>query len=186
MNAAYPQRENETRLVIQAQKGDQDALRRLVELHWAGVVNVAYRMCGDAHLAEDAAQEAFIRAWRSLGSFRAGSPLRPWLYRIALNAALDALRKRKPQANLEALPLTAGGGDPSGLAEAHERRWMVQQAVLALPEASRTALVLREYEGLSYAEIAQALEIPIGTVMSRLSYARAQLAKALRSYLEED
>lgn len=180
------QGEDETRLVSRAQLGDQDALAHLVNLHWAGVVNVAYRLCGEAQLAEDAAQEAFIRAWRRLGSFRSGSPLRPWLYRVAVNAALDMLRKRKPQADIDVLPLRAGGADPQALAEAHERRRAVQQAVLALPEASRAALVLREYEGLSYAEIAQVLEIPTGTVMSRLSYARAQLAKVLRPYLEDE
>lgn len=185
MTPIHPPGEDENKLILQAQTGDQEAFTRLVDLHWAGVVNVAYRLSGDAQLAEDAAQEAFIRAWRKLASFRVGSPLRPWLYRIALNAALDMLRKQKPQADIDALPLAAGGGDPQALAETHERRRAVQQAVVALPQASRAVLVLREYEGLSYAEIAQVLDIPLGTVMSRLSYARTQLAKALRIYVEE-
>ncbi len=141
-------------------------------------------MCGDVNLAEDAAQEAFIRAWQHLPSYRPRSPFRNWVYRIATNVALDALRREKETVDVDALPLAAPGAGPEAAVEGKERGEWVRQAVLALPPASRTALVLREYEGLSYREIADTLGIPIGTVMSRLNYARTRLRESLAPYLE--
>lgn len=181
---------NENELVSRAQQGDREAFAEIVRRNRAGMINVVYRMCGDAHLAEDAAQIAFMRAWQNLKSYKPRATLRSWLYRIAVNAALDMLRKEKPQAALEA---AERGRAPSivdegleKLVEEQELRQRVQQAVLALPEASRAVLVLREYEGLSYKEIAQSLDIPLGTVMSRLSYARKCLSEALSAYLLEE
>lgn len=173
---------NEAELVTRAQNGDRNAFSELVRIHAQGVLNVIYRMCGDMQIAEDAAQETFIQAWLRLSSFRPRTSLRNWLYRIAVNTAIDMLRKEKrilPNA-VEDLSLTDSGPSPEALAANSERTEMVQQAVLALPEASRAVLVLREYEGLSYQEIADALDIPVGTVMSRLNYAR----KLLREKLE--
>lgn len=171
-------------LVLRAQAGDRHAFGELVRRHRDGVVNVVYRMCGDATLAEDAAQDCFIRAWEHLDTYRPRSAFRNWLYRIATNCALTTLRREKPATDVEALPIRAQHAGPEATAESHERASVVQSAVLALPEASRAALVLREYEGLSYKEIAAALVIPIGTVMSRLNYARRQLREALSDYME--
>ncbi len=145
---------------------------------------MVYRMCGDANLAEDAAQEAFIRAWKHLPNYQPRSPFRNWLYRIATNAARDTLRRERETVDVDDLPLAAPSVGPEEAAERTERGERVQQAVLALPEASRTVLVLREYEGLSYKEIADTLNIPIGTVMSRLNYARKRLRESLAPYLE--
>ena len=173
---------NETELVTRAQNGDRNAFSELVRTHAQGVLNVIYRMCGDMQVAEDAAQETFIQAWLRLPSYRPRASLRNWLYRIAVNKAIDMLRKEKrilPGA-VEDLNLTDSRPGPEALAASSERTKMVQEAVLALPEASRAVLVLREYEGLSYQEIADALDIPVGTVMSRLNYAR----KLLREKLE--
>jgi RNA polymerase sigma-70 factor (ECF subfamily) len=173
---------NEAELVTRAQNGDRNAFSELVRTHTHGVLNVIYRMCGDMQVAEDAAQETFIQAWLRLSSYRPRTSLRNWLYRIAVNMAIDMLRKEKrilPNA-VEDLSLTDSGPGPEALAASSERTEMVQGAVLALPEASRAVLVLREYEGLSYQEIADALDIPVGTVMSRLNYAR----KLLREKLE--
>jgi RNA polymerase sigma-70 factor (ECF subfamily) len=174
---------NETELIAWAKNGDRNAFSELVCLHAEGVRNVVYRLYGDAHLAEDAAQETFIQAWLRLASYRPQTSLRNWLYRIAVNAATDMLRKEKrilPQA-LEDLPLQ----DPQPGPEAHfsreERTALIQKAVLSLPDACRAVLMLREYEGLSYQEIADTLDIPVGTVMSRLNYAR----KLLRERLEQ-
>lgn len=171
----------ETSLISQAQQGDRGAYGELVRRYHGGVINVVYRLCGDAHLAEDAAQEAFIRGWLHLPSYDPRSPLRNWLYKIAVNAALDALRHdaKVSPAQLDELPLTAPEPDPETAAIQAERRHLVQRAVLALPPSSRAVLVLREYEGLSYQEIAGALEIPIGTVMSRLNFARRRLREIL-------
>lgn len=179
-------------LVTQAKAGDRRAFGDLVRLHRVGVVNVAYRMCGDAALAEDAAQECFIRAWSHLHQFRgppeAQNAFRNWLYRIATNCALNLLRQDHRGSVVEVqaaeLPLADPRQGPEGRVEESERAQVVQQAVLALPEASRVVLILREYEGLSYREIAQALDIPVGTVMSRLNYARGQLRERLARYME--
>ena len=174
---------NETELVNRAQNGERNAFSELVCIHAQGVLNVIYRMCGDAHIAEDAAQEAFIQAWSHLSSYRPQTSLRNWLYRIAVNAATDMLRKQKhilPNA-LEDLQLKDPQLGPEALFSQGERTVLVQKAILSLPEASRAVLILREYEELSYYEIAESLDIPVGTVMSRLNYSR----KLLKDKLEQ-
>jgi RNA polymerase sigma-70 factor (ECF subfamily) len=173
---------DETDLITRAQRGERNSFNELVRMHARGVMNVIYRMCGDTQIAEDAAQETFIQAWLHLASYRPQTSLRNWLYRIAVNAATDMLRKEKrilPTA-LEDLPLQDPQLGPEALFSQEERTILVQKAILSLPQASRMVLVLREYEGMSYHEIAEALDIPLGTVMSRLNYAR----KALREKLE--
>ena len=174
----------ELELIASAKQGDRQAFGELVRRHREGVINVVYRMCGDANLAEDAAQEAFIRAWQHLPGYRPRSPFRNWVYRIATNAALDVLRRERETVDIDEMPLASSNKGPEATAEGKERGERVRQAVLALPPASRAALVLREYEGLSYQEIADTLDIPIGTVMSRLSYARGKLRESLTPYLE--
>lgn len=174
---------NERELVLRAQHGERNAFNELVRMHAQGVVNVIYRMCGDAQVAEDAAQETFIQAWLHLPSYRPQTSLRSWLYRIAVNAATDMLRKEKrilPNA-LEDLPLQDPGLGPEAAFFQEERTALVRRAILSLPEASRVVLVMREYEEMSYHEIAETLNIPVGTVMSRLNYAR----KTLRDKLEQ-
>lgn len=179
--------ETEAVLIAKAQNGNRNAYGELVRHHHRGVVNVIFRMCGDAELAQDAAQDAFIQAWVHLPAFRPGTSLRNWLYRIAINAALDVLRRstKVTGADLESLALPDPQAGPEAALLQKERTIAVQQAVLSLTEASRSVLVLREYGGLSYQEIATALEIPLGTVMSRLNYARQQLKQALREHFIE-
>ena len=174
---------NETELITRAKNGERNAFSELVCIHADGVRNVIYRLYGDAQIAEDASQETFIQAWLHLPSFRPQTSLRNWLYRIAVNAATDMLRREKrilPHA-LEDLPLKDPQPGPEALVSLAERATLIQEAVLSLPDACRAVLVLREYEGLSYQEIADALEIPVGTVMSRLNYAR----KLLRDKLDQ-
>ena len=176
---------SETDLILRAQRGERSAFSELVCLHADGVRNVVYRMCGDAQLAEDAAQETFIQAWTHLRSYHPGTSLRNWLYRIAVNAATDLLRKEKrilPNA-LEDLQLQDPQLGPEALLFEEERTALIQKAILSLPEASRAVLVLREYEEMSYHEIADALDIPVGTVMSRLNYARKTLKEKLEGSL---
>jgi RNA polymerase sigma-70 factor (ECF subfamily) len=173
--------ETEMALIEEAQKGDRNAFGELVRHHHPGVVNVVYRMCGDVELAEDAAQDAFIQAWLNLSSFRPGTSLRNWLYRIAVNAALDVLRRKPkvPFADVETLSMADPLAGPEAAFLQKERTVIVQQAILSLTEASRAVLVLREYGGLSYQEIASTIDIPLGTVMSRLNYARDRLKEIL-------
>lgn len=175
--------ETEARLIELAQNGDRNAFGELVRRHYQGVILVVYRMCGDTGLAEDAAQEAFIRAWVNLPSYQPRSSLRNWLYRIAVNAALDVLR-RKPEESIEdeevlMVPDQAVGPETALIEK--EQAAVLQQAMKSLPDAARSVLVLREYGGLSYQEIAGVLDVPIGTVMSRLNYARNRLREVLGS-----
>lgn len=170
--------------IARAQRGERAAFGELAGRHRAGVINVVYRMCGDPALAEEAAQEAFLRAWQNLHRYNPRFAFRNWVYRIALNAALDALRREPKTAPVATEALAAGGPGPEAALERKEQIAAVRRAVLELPPASRAVLVLREYEALTYQEIAEALDIPIGTVMSRLNYARAQLRRALAGVRE--
>ena len=174
----------ELNLIASARKGDRQAFGELVQKHRDGVVNVVYRMCGDPELAEEAAQEAFIRAWKNLHSYHEQYLFRNWLYRIAMNVALDALRSERKNIALDDLPLRSDNDGPEIRVEKKEKVEHIRKAIRALPMNSRSVLILREYERLSYREIAATLDIPLGTVMSRLNYARNQLRQCLATYLE--
>ncbi len=176
---------DEATLIDLARRGNHDAFGDLVRLHRAGVINVVYRMCGDPALAEDSAQNAFIRAWQNLDRYHPSASFRSWLYRIAINGALDVLRRQKPALDLEKTDLVALGQGMDDRLESRERVERVRKAVGSLPAACRAALILREYEGLSYQEIAEALEISTGTVMSRLNYARNRLLELLAPSMED-
>jgi RNA polymerase sigma-70 factor (ECF subfamily) len=176
---------DEATLIDLARRGNRDAFGDLVRLHRSGVINVVYHMCGDPALAEDSAQNAFIRAWQNLDHYQPSGSFRSWLYRIAINGALDILRREKPALDLEKMDLVSPGQGIEERLESRERAKRVRKAVRSLPAASRAALILREYEGLSYQEIAEALEISTGTVMSRLNYARNRLLELLASNMEE-
>ena len=180
-----PAIDEDRKLIASAQLGDRQALGELVCRHQAGVVSFIYRMCGDPRLAEDAAQEAFVRVWQNLNNYKPQYAFRSWLYRIAANAALDVLRRERPVAAIEDLPLSDKGPTPEQAAEQEQRNAQIRRAVSQLSEPLRLVLVLREYEGLSYQEIAGALDIPTGTVMSRLNTARTQLRRELATLLEE-
>jgi RNA polymerase sigma-70 factor (ECF subfamily) len=171
-------------LVSAALQGDRLAFGELVNRYREGTVAVVYHMTADSHLAEEAAQEAFLRAWQRLYSYKPQFPFRSWILSIAVHNALDTLRRPSKQVDIDQIPLEAPGGKPDVELEAKERRAYIQQAVLALPPASRAVLILREYEGLSYQEISAALDIPIGTVMSRLNYARGHLRQTLAPLME--
>jgi RNA polymerase sigma-70 factor (ECF subfamily) len=169
----------EAEWIALAQQGDKAAYGQLVQCYRRLVVSVVYRQGLDLVEAEDVAQEAFIRAWLALPKYQksAGS-WRAWLCRIAINLAIDLHRRERPRLDLDdEMPDYQSG--PAEQAEARATARIVRQALAQLPPASRAALVLCEYEGLSYAEIAQALDIPLGTVMSRLNYARHRLRELL-------
>jgi RNA polymerase sigma-70 factor (ECF subfamily) len=164
--------------------GDNSAFGALVLRYHKVVIAVAYRICGDGVLAEDVAQETFIRVWDRLSSYRPEGNFRGWICRIAANLTVDALRRRKPTAALSESAMAVDMEDPEGAVLRNERAAVVRAALMRLPLQSRTALVLREYEGLSYREIADALDIPLGTVKSRLSDARRRLLAELNPFLE--
>lgn len=172
-------------LLAQAQRGDRSAYGELVTRHYESVIRVVYHLCGDAQIAQDATQDAFIRAWVKLPAYQPRSPFRNWVYRIAVNSALDLLRQ-KPAESIESnegmLSMAEKSPGPEAAYIEKEQARFLQGAVKALPEAARTVLVLREYAQLSYEEIANLLEIPLGTVMSRLNYARTRLREKLNEY----
>ncbi len=154
-----------------ARAGDLDAFAALVGRHQAAVYRVALRVLGSESDAEDAAQDAFVQAWRGLGRFRGESSVSTWLYRIVTNRCLNLLAARRPTEALDR-EAPAGAGDPAQIAEQHERFAAVARAVAGLPGEQRAALVLREFEGLSYDEITEVLGVSLPAVKSRIHRAR--------------
>lgn len=174
-------------LIEQTQKGDAQAFGRLVQRYQTLVYSLCYRMMGNPVDAEDVAQEAFLRVYRSLDRFRPGAPLRPWLQKVTANACLDALRKRKgPPLELDGLaegasrPETPCEGEmPEPAFLNREVQLRVQKALLQLPGEYRAVLVLRYLEELSYQEIAEALGAPLSTVETRIHRAKKMLGRVL-------
>lgn len=174
-------------LVRAAAGGDEDAFAELVRLHEKKVYNLALRMCGNAEDASDAAQEAFVSAWKGLPNFRWEAGFSTWLYRLTSNAAIDLLRRNKKQRGEISLDDADIGIDPvdggpslQERAESVELREAVTAGLALLSEGHRQALVLREMQELSYEEIAAVLGVDLGTVKSRISRARGALRKILR------
>ncbi len=171
-------------LVRAAAKGRTEAFEELVRLHEKKVYALTLRMCGNPEDARDAAQEAFLSAWRGLPSFRGEAGFSTWLYRLASNAAIDQLRRNRRQR--EEASLDAGEMDtpdqspgPQEAAEGSELQRAVADGLASLSEDHRRILLLREYQQLSYDEIAQTLDMDLGTVKSRISRARRALRKIL-------
>jgi len=187
---------NEPALVQDAQHGDLDAFNTLI-LHYQDMVfNVALRIVGDDELAADAAQEAFISAFRSINSFRGGS-FKAWLMRTVTNACYDELRrqKRRPTTPLE--PDTTDGEEmdsprwladpnmsPEQEAEADELEHAIQHCLENLPTDFRVVVVMADIQGLDYSEVATATRVPLGTIKSRLARARLRLRECLQGFEE--
>ncbi len=182
----------EAALARSAARGEKQAFARMVELHKRAVYGLCLRLLADAEEAQDAAQEAFARAYASLAAYDASQPFAPWVLRIARNHCLDVLRRRLPARQKVELDADPGDGSPGHLDipdpgapradEALERAQLkttLDAAVAALPENYREAVHLFHVEQLSYKEIASAMDVPIGTVMTWLHRARARLREAL-------
>ena len=186
---------DEAGLVERFRQGDEAAFEELFRRHREAIHAVAWRFCGDSEEALDITQEAFIRAFRHAGEFRAESGFHSWVRRIATNVAIDRRRARRGgAAELEEETLAEQAlapdaarlaeEDPVGQAAGRELAAALEAAMAGLSPEHRTTLVLHANEGLSYKEIAEATKCPIGTVMSRLFYARRTLAEKLRRYLD--
>lgn len=183
-------------LVRRVQRGDKGAFDALVLKYQHKVVKLVMRYVRNPAEAEDIAQEAFIKAYRALPQFRGDSAFYTWLYRIAINTAKNAIvsRDRNPVEFDLDLQNSEGSYDvqgrlkdsetPEGLVLTEEIRSTVNGAIDALPEDLRTAIVLRELEGLSYEEIAATMECPVGTVRSRIFRAREAIDRRLREVFE--
>jgi len=155
-----------------------------MERHYGRIDRLALRLVGDGALAAEIAQDVFMRAYRALGRFRRDASVHTWLYRITVNLCLTHLRRRaRPIVPLDPGLAAADDADPASRLEVERRRAQVRGAVDALPQHYRIPLVLCVVEGLSYQEIATLLEIPIGTVKSRINSAKRLLRTSLRSLL---
>ena len=171
-------------LVRLSQQGDLNAFDILVERYQRKVFTVAYGLVHDADEAKDLTQESFIRAYRALEGFHGTARFYTWIYRITVNLCMDYFRK---QAVARAAMTTEQDehqdpATPYSVASQREMSQAIHQAIRTLPEDHRTVIILREIEELSYQEIAKVTGISIGTVMSRLFYARRKLREILKPY----
>ena len=192
---------NEPELVRSAQSGNTQAFGELVLAHQSFAFNLALRALGDPHEAQDLTQEAFLRAWQNLASFRGAASFRTWLYRIVMNLCYNRSPKLKRQ--LAQLPIQedadepgwvdgsehwernpqadwlASSHDPQNELEAGELRKLIHLQISKLPASYRLLVLLRYHQDLSYEEIAQVLDMPLGTVKTGLHRAHARLKTAL-------
>ena len=185
--------------VARAREGDQEAFRVLVERYQGRAHRLALRVLRDEEQARDAVQDAFLKVHSNLGRFENRSSFYTWLYRLVMNVCLDAKRRDRSSrfvdtpelgdlervATHETMPASeqhfrVHEEAPDDAFDRSQLRDAVARAITALPDAARETLILREVEGLSYSEIAEALDIPKGTVMSRLHYARRRVQELLR------
>jgi RNA polymerase sigma-70 factor (ECF subfamily) len=185
----------DAQLVRRVQKGDKGAFDLLVLKYQHKIVNLVMRYVRDPDQALDITQEAFLKAYRALPRFRGDAAFYTWMYRIAVNTAknyLAAQRRRPMDVELdmqdpEQYELHAKLKDtdtPEAVTLSHELQETVERAIAALPEDLRTAIVLRELDGMSYEEIAETMECPVGTVRSRIFRARDAISKKIGALID--
>ena len=177
---------NEKELLLRMQGGDEAAFEALLRLYEKKIYTLCRRMCSNDEDAQEAAQDTFLSLWRSAKSFRGDASLSTWLYRLATNACIDLLRRNQrggERVSLDdeetALELVDEAPLPEQALERKETQRLISEGLAALPEDYRAILLLREAEGLSYAEIVDATGLELGTVKSRISRGRV----LLRNYL---
>lgn len=177
---------DERELIARLQKRDEAAFEELIRQYEKKVYTLCFRMCGNSEDAEEAAQDAFLALWRGIDRFRQESSLSTWIYRLATNACIDTLRRRKKQSgsvSLDDEELFVDAVDtspqPQETVEHREAQKLLQEGLSTLPEEYRKVLILREIEGLSYTEIAESASIELGTVKSRISRGRSLLRNFL-------
>ena len=168
-------------LVEAAQAGDLDAFETLVRRYQAPVYRIALRLLHSSADADDATQDSFLRAWRSLARFRGDSAVQTWLYRIVTRRCFDLLAARRPSEILDESHIDAGS-DPAATVEQRERLHAVTRHIGALPPDQRAALVLREFEGLSYQQVAEVLDTTVPAIKGRIHRARLTILKATATW----
>jgi RNA polymerase sigma-70 factor (ECF subfamily) len=192
--------EEDRGLIAKAQQGDTVAFRKLVERHQRRAFAIALSLVRDENDARELVQDAFLRVFKGLNSFQGGSSFFTWLYRIITNLSIDLIRKpgrqlvdidesrfESDESQEADFPLLSrvDGSDPADVVRRREIAGRLQAALEALPPYHRGVIVMREIEGLSYEEMAQAMGVSKGTIMSRLFHARQKLQKALTDCYEE-
>jgi RNA polymerase sigma-70 factor (ECF subfamily) len=177
----------ESELARRAASGDQAAFAEIVRLHQQAVYNVAYRMLRNAFDAEDAAQDAFIRAYQFFDRFDADRPLAPWLKRITVNVCLNRLNAEKPASSLDdnLPPPKDPHPGPEMQTATRQREESIRAAIVRLPPQYRAVIELRHFQELSYDEIARTLKRPLNSVKSDLFRARKLLAERLKDLKHE-
>lgn len=177
--------ESDSRLIEEFRGGDRQAFDRLVERYRRDIYRIAYRMTGNHEDADDVAQETFLRAYRALGSFRGDASLKTWLFRIAMNLAINIGRSRSSHRtedrDLDLMPEGSAHEGPAGEQRllAREEAARVRGAVASLPPRQKQVVLLRMYEEMAFREIAWVLDCPIGTAKANFFHAMNNLRKAL-------
>ncbi len=178
-------------LIRESRAGSKAAFGKLVDRYYEMVYVLAYGVLHEREAARDTAQEVFLKAFREIQNFEGRSKFKTWLYRIAMNAAVDEARKRRPTLSIDAsdasddedkrpVIITDSSSGPREEMVQGELRGLIERALSELSPEHRAVMVLREWQDLSYEEIAETLQIEMGTVMSRLFYARKKLAEVLK------
>lgn len=186
------------RLIALAAKGDQEAFGRVVQTYYSRVYSVINRVVNHPEDARELSQTCWVKAWQRLGDYKQEARFYTWIYRIAVNTSLDFLRKKKRRPEVPLEPVIGSEGDqmvmdrqreladetsPVDIIHRREIQDAFDQALMKLSDEHRTALVLREVEGMSYEEIARVMKTRTGTVMSRLYYARKALQETMGKFL---
>ena len=176
----------DAQLITQVLAGNQAHYRLLVERHQQAVYNAAYRLVGNRDEAADITQDTFLRAYQALASFQQDKPMPPWLCRIAINLALNRLKRRRPTVSLDeepddspALEVPDLRTEPQANLLRAERQQVLRQAILELPPEQRVVIELRHFQELSYQEMAGSLNLSLASVKSRLFRARQRLREIL-------
>lgn len=189
------EQELDLELVARVRQGQRAAFDLLVKKYQARILALILRFVRDRHEAEDVAQEAFVRAYRALANFRGDAAFYTWLYRIAINTAknhLAARSRRIPDVDIDSMEAEQLGGEdalrhadtPESELLAHELEVIVHKAIAGLPDELRTAFMLREFDGLSYEDIAIIMHCPVGTVRSRIFRAREEVDRHIGPWLK--
>jgi RNA polymerase sigma-70 factor (ECF subfamily) len=180
-SAGQSQIEADAALMHRVAAGDQAAARQVVDRHLSGAIGFAWRMLGERSLAEDVAQEAFLRLWRQAPRWRAKARIGTWLRTVLYNACVDQLRRRRPQTDITAMELADGSPTPAEAHQSSQVAAVVQDAVAALPERQRAAIALVHYDGMTNIEAAEVLDVSVDALESLLARGR----RSLRDRLED-
>ena len=178
-------------LLRRACKGDVQAFEELMQSHESRIYAIVLRMMGNREDAQDCAQEAMVRIYRAMGSFKGQSALATWIYRITMNSCLDELRRRKARKVTSLDSLVDNGWSPTDTGDTPEEHGLrvekqnaLNQAIQSLPDDMRAAIILRDVKGYSYDEIASILDANVGTIKSRISRGREKLREILSKQSE--
>jgi RNA polymerase sigma-70 factor (ECF subfamily) len=194
MSADQPVSPDDTEALIQrCLRGDQAAWERIVRLYWRRVFNVAYKFVGKHDEAEDLTQDIFLKIFKSLDTFDRRANFQTWLISVSRNLCIDHYRSVRKERqtidrDVDANELTPAAAEPGPIAalEQRDRVALLRDALAALPESLRTAVVMRDIQELSYQDIATRLNLPEGTVKSRINRGRAELARQIRRLRGDD